>query len=154
SHVPRVILFFAFFGVFLFTSPSELIFWLFGLILLLGLPGMLKEARILVAGEVLTFNGVTREVLRNQGRITVFDDIANLQLIKQEYNRKLSAILKTERSVEIATSRAYDRDLVHLAEEIADILNIVVITGKDPELLVEQLDRLEAHPIALDLNEL
>src|SRR5262249_6604922 len=59
---------------------AEPFLWLFVLAPVFFVPAMFNAIRIAVVGEEITFNGITRTVLKNKKRLAGFDEIVYLQI--------------------------------------------------------------------------
>ena len=102
--------------------------WLFVLVPVLSVPNIFKGLMIAVVGEELTFNGVTRTVLKNHKRLAGFNEIAYLQIRTiqgKSAEHRLTAVLQTGDKIEIHTSKA--SDIIALADDVADILGVKVV---------------------------
>jgi hypothetical protein len=80
-------------------------------------------------GEELTFNGMTRTVLKNQKRLAEFIEIAYLQIrtIRGKSDvQRLTAMLQTGDKIEIYTSDNA-QEIIALADDAADILGVRVV---------------------------
>jgi len=103
--------------------------WLFVLSPVLFVPYIFKGLRIAVMGEKLTFNGMTRTVLKNQKRLAGFNEIAYLQIRtirgKSEVHR-LTAVLQTGDKIEIYTGDNA-HEIMALADDAAEILGVRVV---------------------------
>ena len=80
-------------------------------------------------GEELTFNGITRTVLKNQKRLAGFNEIAHLQIRTfrgKNEDHRLTAILQTGDKIEIYTSDDAHK-IMALADDAADILGVRVV---------------------------
>jgi len=102
--------------------------WLFVLAPVLSVPYIFKCLRIAVVGEELTFNGVTRTVLKNHKRLAGFNEISYLQIRTiqgKSAEHRLTAVLQMGDKIEIRTSNS--SDIIALADDVADILGVRVV---------------------------
>jgi len=103
--------------------------WLFVLFPVLSVPYIFKSLRIAVMGEELTFDGMTRTVLKNQKRLAGFNEIAYLQMRTirgKSKEHRLTAVLQTGDKIEIYTSDTA-HEIMALADDAADILGVRVV---------------------------
>ena len=108
---------------------AEPFLWLFVLAPALSVPKIFNSLWIAVVGEEITFNGMTRTVLKNQKRLAGFDDIAYLQIrtIKGEDTEHILTVrLLRGDEIEIHTS-SNASEIIALADDIADILDVRVV---------------------------
>jgi len=112
---------------------AEPFLWLFVLAPVFFVPAMFNAIRIAVVGEEITFNGITRTVLKNQKRLAGFDEIAYLQIRTirgaEDAEHILTAMLQTGNKIEIYTSMIAS-DIIALADDAADILGVRVVRKK------------------------
>jgi len=94
---------------------------------------MFNAIRIAVVGEEITFNGITRTVLKNKKRLAGFDEIVYLQIRTirgaEDAEHILTAMLQTGNKIEIYTSMIAS-DIIALADDAADILGVRVVRKK------------------------
>jgi hypothetical protein len=109
---------------------AEPFLWLFVLAPVFFVPAIFNALRIAVVGEEITFNGMTRTVLKNQQLLAGFDEIAYLQIRTirgaEDEEHILTAMLKTGGKVEIYTCMIAP-DIMALADDAADILGVRVV---------------------------
>jgi len=112
---------------------AEPFLWLFVLAPVFFVPAMFNAIRIAVVGEEITFNGITRTVLKNKKRLAGFDEIVYLQIRTirgaEDAEHILTAMLQTGNKIEIYTSMIAS-DIIALADDAADILGVRVVRKK------------------------
>jgi hypothetical protein len=103
---------------------------------LLGLPKLYRLARIILAGEVLTFDRDTRQFQRNGKVIAPLDSIARVRILQPSFSPddgkaqyRLSIILVSGRPITITIDGSWGDELaVHrLAQQIADHVHVELV---------------------------
>lgn len=104
-----------------------LLFWVTPLF---ALPELIRQARVVAAGEKFTFNRATRVIEHNGVRLGDFSEVTRIQVRtirdhEGSASYRLSLILASENKIRIAHSLQLD-DILDVTEDLADVLGVEI----------------------------
>jgi hypothetical protein len=105
----------------------KLLFWL---VPLFALPDVVRDAKVMLAGESFTLNRDTGKIERNGALLAYFSDVARIQVrtIRNDEgadDHRVSIVLKSDDKCRIEQS-SNAAEITNIAEDLADILGVEV----------------------------
>ncbi|ESQ10196.1 MAG TPA: hypothetical protein DDY14_01115 [Chromatiaceae bacterium] len=113
-----------------FEGQSDLFILLFWVVPVFALPDMVRQAKVLLRGEVFSLDKDVGVIERNGARLAWFRDVERIQIrtIRDsdgDDEHRLSVVLNTDEKLRIHQSSDSD-EVNNLAEDLADILKVEI----------------------------